>query len=128
MNDVSYESPRSDAMRDLGQVLAAQQAHQPAGSAATEEVARDFLARVQRDIDEQVDLRVQQQLTTWKAANPGTWLSQRDRAQHAKEVMLGSLGIGVPLTIGAGIFGGIWGIVIVWVGLIIINVAWAQHS
>jgi hypothetical protein len=83
---------------------------------------------VQRDIDEQVDLRVQQQLAAWKAANPGSWLSQRDRAQQAKEVMLGSLGIGVPLTIGAGIFGGIWGIVIVWVGLIIINVAWARRS
>jgi hypothetical protein len=128
MNNVSYDSPRPDAVRDLSQALAAQQARQPAGSPATEELARDFLARMQRDIDEQVDLRVQQQLATWKASNPGTWLSQRDRAQQAKEVMLGSLGIGVPLTIGAGIFGGIWGIVIVWVGLIIINVAWARRS
>jgi hypothetical protein len=125
MNDVSYESPRPDAVRDLSQALAAQQA---AGAPATEEVARDFLARVQRDIDEQVDLRVQQQLAAWMATKLGTGLSPRDRAQQAKEVMLGSLGIGVPLTIGAGIFGGIWGIVIVWVGLIILNVAWARRS
>jgi hypothetical protein len=34
----------------------------------------------------------------------------------------------VPLTLFAGIFGQIWGIVIVWVGLIIINVAWARRS
>ena len=125
MNDMSYEPPRPDAVRDLSQALAAQQA---AGAPPTEDLARGFLARVQRDIDEQVDLRVQQQLATWKPANPGTWLSQRDRAQQAKEVMLGSLGIGVPLTIGAGIFGGIWGIVVVWAGLIIINVAWARRG
>ncbi len=125
MNDVSSQAPRPDAVRDLSEALAAQQA---AGPSSADALAQRFLARVQRDIDEQVDLRVQQQLATWKAANPGTWLSQRDRAQQAKEVMLGSLGIGVPLTIGAGIFGGIWGIVIVWVGLIIINVAWARRS
>ena len=128
MNDVSYESPRPDAVRDLSQALASQQAQQPAGAPATEELARDFLARVQRDIDEQVDRRLQQQLVHWQGANRSDSLSPRDRAHHAKGVMLGSLGIGVPLTIGAGIFGGIWGIVIVWVGLIIINVAWARHS
>jgi hypothetical protein len=125
MNNVSYESPRPDAVRDLSQALAAQQA---AGSPATEQLARDFLARMQRDIDEQVDRRLQQQLVTWQGANRSNSLSPRDRAQQAKEVMLGSLGIGVPLTIGAGIFGGIWGIVMVWVGLIIINVAWARRS
>ena len=125
MNDVSNQAPHLAAVRDLSEALAAQQA---AGPSSADALAQSFLARVQRDIDEQVDLRVQQQLATWKTANPRTWLSQRDRAQQAKEVMLGSLGIGVPLTLFAGIFGGIWGIVIVWVGLVIINVAWARRS
>jgi hypothetical protein len=58
MNEVSYGAPRPEPARDLGATLAAQEAN----PAATEALARDFLARVQRDIDEQVDLRVQQGL------------------------------------------------------------------
>ena len=121
MNEVSYEGMRRpEAVRDLSQALTAQHVADPA---ATEELARNFLARVQRDVDEQVDLRVQQQLATWQGAK-GPSKKQRE---HATELMLGSLGIGVPLTLFAGIFGGIWGIVVVWIGLVIINVAWARR-
>ena len=42
--------------------------------------------------------------------------------------MLGSLGIGVPLTLFAGVFGGLPGIVVVWVGLVLINVAWSRGA
>lgn len=115
MNEVTYGTPQPDAVRDLSNTMAAQQM----APAQTEELARTFLARVQRDIDEQVDLRVQQRLSTWKPP--------RGVSNQEKELMLGSLGIGVPLTLFAGIFGGIWGIIIVWVGLIIINVAWSQR-
>lgn len=119
MNEISYGAPRPDAVRDLGETIAAQQA---GGPAQTEALAHNFLARVQRDIDEQVDLRLQQRLTTWQ----GSAAPSKKQLDHARELMLGSLGIGVPLTLFAGIFGGIGGIVVVWVALVIINVAWSR--
>ena len=57
VNEISYDAPRPEAVRDLNQTLLTQQ---QAGPVATEQLARDFLARVQRDIDEQVDMRVRQ--------------------------------------------------------------------
>lgn len=121
MNEVSYGTPQPDVVRDLSNTMAAQQV----APAQTEEMARNFLARVQRDIDEQVDLRVKQQLATWKDAKGIT--------NQEKELILGTLGItlgvGVPLSGIAGYFGHGWGIVIVWVCLVLINinVAWAQR-
>lgn len=119
MNEISYGEPRPEAVRDLSQTLTAQQA---AGPASTEALAQNFLARVQRDIDEQVDLRVQQQLANWKPPSPSR------SAQKDMEFMLGSLGISIPLTaIAAFIGGGIWGVAVVWAGIIIINLVWAQR-
>ena len=116
MNEISYEEPRPDAARDLANAL---QQHYAAAPAQADALARGFLAQVQRDIDEQVDLRVQQQMAAFKPS--------KRAAQDQKELMLGSLGIGVPLTLFAGIFGGIPGIIVVWIGLVLINVAWAQR-
>ena len=119
MNEISYGEPRPEAVRDLSQSLTAQQA---AGPASTEALAQNFLARVQRDIDEQVDLRVQQYLATWKPPKPSKSASQD------KEVLLGSLGIAVPLTaIAAFSPAGLLGVIIIWIGIILINVAWFQR-
>ena len=129
MNEISYDAPRPEAVHELGQALAAQQAGSPA---QTEALAQSFLARMQRDIDEQVDLRVQQQidvriqqyLATWKPPMPKT----ASNSEPNLPLALGSMGIAIPLTaIAASLGGGIWGIIIVWVGLVIINVSWSRH-
>lgn len=115
MNEVSYGTPQPDVVRDLSNTMAAQQV----APAQTEELARNFLARLQRDIDEQVDLRVQQGIATSKAP--------RGISNQEKELILGSMGIAIPLTGAAGYFGGIWGIVVLWACLVIINVVWSQR-
>ena len=115
MNEAPYGQPRPAMTHDLGATLTTQ----GADPAAAEALAKDFLARVQRDIDEQVDLRVQQQLTTTRKGSP---LSPQELG-----LALGSLGIGIPLSAIASIFGHLPGLVLVWGGLIIINVAWSQR-
>lgn len=115
MNEISYGEPRPEAVRDLSQTLAAQQL---AGSMGTEELARNFLARVQRDIDEQVDLRVRQQVATIK-------MPQSSSSSDFKQVAITSLVIGALLTVAKSTDLGAGGIAIVWAALVIVNVLWA---
>lgn len=122
MNDISHDAPRPESVRDLSQTMLAQE---QAGPAATEELARNFLARVQRDIDEQVDMRVRQLVASGQLPAPSAKQLKRQQ-DHSKEVLLGSLGIGVPLTLFGGAFGGLPGIIVVWIGLVLINVAWSR--
>jgi len=117
MNEISYDSPRPEAVQDLSQTMMAQQA---GGPVQTEELARNFLARVQRDIDEQVDLRVQQRLATWKAP--------RAAGNEMKEVAIVSLVIGMILTLAKASDLGAGGIAIVWVGIVAVNLVWAVVS
>lgn len=120
MNEVSSDAPRPDAVRDLSALLA-QQAGTPA---QTDELARTFLARVQRDIDEQVDLRVQQQLAALtRSTKDGNKISDQELG-----LSLGSLGIGIPLVGAAGYFAGLPGIIVVLAALAIINVAWSRRG
>jgi hypothetical protein len=44
----------------------------------------------------------------------------RRRRDHQKELVLGAMGIGVPLLVIAGVFGGIWGIALVCAMLAVI--------
>ena len=44
------------------------------------------------------------------------------RRDHQKELVLGAMGIGVPLLVIAGVFGGIWGIALVCAMLAVIAV------
>jgi hypothetical protein len=124
VNEISYDAPRPEAVHDLNQTLLAQQ---QAGPVATEQLARDFLARVQRDIDEQVDMRVRQLVAAGQLPAPSA-KQQKRQQDHAKEMLLGSLGIGVPLTLFAGAFGHLPGIIAVWVGLVLINIAWSRST
>lgn len=118
MNEVSFDAPRPEAVRDLSGTIAAQAQH--ADPAVTEELAKNFLTRVQRDIDEQVDLRVHQQLASG---------NQRRKPITSEELglALGSLGIGIPLSGIAGVFGHLPGLITVWVALAIINLSWARR-
>ena len=126
MNEISYEPARTgaatDAASELSQMLAAQETASPA---SREALAQSFLARVQRDIDEQVDFRVKQQLAT---SRPTQTTASSQTPQSAQLAMaLGSMGIAIPLTAIAGGIAGLPGIIIVWLGLILINVAWTQR-
>lgn len=116
MNEVSYSDTHSDAVRDLGQALASQQT---AGPASTEALAQSFLVRVQRDIDEQVDRRIQQQLVGWKAP--------KRTAGSEKEIAVASLVVGFLVTLTKASDLGAGGIAIVWSAILLINIVWAWN-
>lgn len=116
MNNVSYDEPRPEAVRDLNATLAAQQL---GGAPASEELARNFLVHVQRDIDDQVDQRVQQRLATWKGApvsSPGG---------DPRSIAVASLLIGGFLTLTRTTDLGTAGIAIVWGAIVAVNIVWA---
>lgn len=115
MNRVTNEEPRSDAVRDLGEAIAVRQ---EGGTASPDALAQSFLAQMRRDIEIQVDQRVQEQLTH---------LPRGGRLSEGVIVplVLGSLGIGIPLSVVAGVFGGFPGILVVWICLVLINMAWS---
>lgn len=120
MNEIVPDAPRPEAARGLRDTLLAQQAATPAQA---DEMARNFLARVQRDIDEQVDLRVQQLMTRTAAPTSSPGISNQD-----KELILGSLGIGVGLTAVVGIFGVDIAVAIIgWLCILLVNVAWVRR-
>lgn len=86
-------------------------------SLATQELSQQILVGMQSSIEAQVDWRLQQ-----RAAKSGSG--------SAKNVglILGSLGIGIPLMGIAGAFGGLPGIIAVCIMLISVNAAWASHA
>jgi len=131
VNQVSYDQPEPGAgiAQPQGSAWAGQQAQ-------GEALAQGFLARVQRDIDEQVDLRVQQQLAARSAmpsSPPAVPVAQQSRSMGHKGrgedvgIALGSLVLGIPLSAIAGHAAQLTGIIVVWVGLVIINLAWSQR-
>lgn len=84
--------------------------------ASNQELAHLVAMELQRDIDARID---------WS-------LQQRQPARHSITGMelgliLGSIGIAVPLTAIAAAAAGLPGILIVWLGLVLINVAWSIH-
>ena len=120
MNEVSSGAARPDAVRDLSAAL---QAQQPVGPAASDELAHNFLARVQRDIDEQVDQRLQQCLANWKGPR-----SVATAGKDWRDVAVTSLIIGAILTIVKASDLGVAGIAVVWGAVIAVNIIWAIVS
>ena len=120
MNRVSAEDPRPDTVRDLADAIAVRQ---EGGSAAPEVLARGFLDQLQDEINRQVDRRVEEQIARRKGGAGG--------AAPDKEMILGlalgSMGIAVPLSAIAGYFGHSAGLALVWVSIVIINIAWSQR-
>ena len=121
MNTVSSEGPWPDPTPHPGTSPSLPDAP---GLTPADALPPAALAHLRRDIDEQVDLRVQQHL----AATPPP-----PRGLTAAEVplVLGSLGIGIPLSaIAGGIAGGIAGLpglIVAWVGLVLVNLAWMHR-
>jgi hypothetical protein len=84
---------------------------------ATERLAQLILMGMQQDIETQIDWRLQQR----GVAN------KRVISNEEIGVILGSVGIAIPLTAIAAASAGFWGILVVWIGLVLINVAWSQR-
>ncbi len=92
----------------------------PPGLTPADALPSAALAHLRCEIDEQVDLRVQQHLA---AAVP----PPRGITGAEVPLVLGSLGLGIPLSAAAGNFGGLPGLLIAWVGLVLVNLAWLRR-
>lgn len=88
----------------------------PAGADAIQQLAQQILLGMQRDIEAQIDWKLQRH--TPGGARVGSL---------EVGLILGSIGIGVPLTAIAGAAAGLPGLAIVWIALVLINVAWAAR-
>jgi hypothetical protein len=82
------------------------------GAELEPQLIEGFLARLEKEIDVRVDARLE------RSERP------RDRVSHVP-VALGSLGIGIPLTGAAGGTVGFAGVLVVWIGIVCVNFAYA---
>jgi hypothetical protein len=85
-------------------------------TSSTQELAQLIAMEMQRDIDARIDWSLQQRQP-----------AHRDITSNELGLILGSIGIAIPLTAIAAALVGLPGILIVWLGLAIINVAWAMR-
>ena len=109
MNEFTYAGTQAGTSDDVNRLLATQ-------PAVTDELAQKILMGMQHDIEAQIDWRLQQRGASRKRLD-----------SQETGLILGSIGIGVPLTAIAGALTGLAGIVVVWIALTLINVAWAAR-
>jgi hypothetical protein len=105
------------------EIRAAAEVHSELGPNYRDAVIDSFLDKVGREIDARVDARVAQQ----SASAPAQQHSHQHRNFNgAFAVPLASLIFGIPLTaIAANSHSGALGIFIVWIGIAVVNIAYA---
>ena len=90
--------------KDLEAIVAARNDLDPSYEPALVEA---FLERVDEAVEKRVEAEVE----------------AREDDGFDKEMALSSMGLGIPITVVAGIFGDVYGIAIAWAGIVGVNVA-----
>lgn len=111
--DFPYGEHSAAMAPDPGQNLAAY----PAAAGSTQELAQLILMGMQQDIDTRIDWRLQQQPR-----------AKKGMTGQEVGVILGTIGMGIPLTAIAAAGAGLPGIVLIWICLAAINLVWAVRS
>jgi hypothetical protein len=107
------------------EVRAAAEVHSELGPGYRDAVIDSFLDKVGREIDARVDARVAQQ----SAQPPAQQQHQHKRFNGSFAVAMGSLIFGIPITaIAANSRSGALAIFIVWLGIAVVNIAYAITS
>lgn len=119
------------SVEDVAGTVAARQA---LGPDAEEAVIREFLDRTGREIDIRVEARVEARLSEWQRTHPVSSSSGRPSRHNQARLALAivSLSMSIPLTaitmsLGNGFAGPAMALV-VWAGIIAVNVAYAIGS
>jgi hypothetical protein len=94
---------------------AAIEARRELGTELEPQVVDAFVERIERRIDERVASRV----------GPRGRRDDRDERSASIGVALGSMGIGIPLTGIAAGTAGLAGLLVCWIGIVLVNVAYA---
>ena len=113
-----------------GELRAAAETHKELGPEYRDAVLESFVERVEREIDARVDARLAQAAVRPAAPQPAPPAPARQSKPFSPLVMaLGSITLGIPITaivVAAGAHPtGIWGLLVVWIAIAVINVAYA---
>ena len=125
-----YRGDVTDSPLSAGDLRAAAETHKELGPEYRDAVLESFVERVGREIDARVDARLAQAAVRPVAPQPAPAAPARQPKQFSPLAMaLGSIALGIPITaivVAAGAHPtGIWGLLVVWIAIAVINVAYA---
>ena len=125
-----YRGDVTDSPLSAGDLRAAAETHKELGPEYRDAVLESFVERVGREIDARVDARLAQAAVRPAAPQPAPPPPARQPKQFSPLAMaLGSIALGIPITaivVAAGSHPtGIWGLLVVWIAIAVINVAYA---
>ena len=120
----------TDSPLSAGELRAAAETHKELEPEYRDAVLESFVERVGREIDARVDARLAQAAVRPVAPQPAPAAPARQPKQFSPLAMaLGSIALGIPITaivVAAGAHPtGIWGLLVVWIAIAVINVAYA---
>ena len=121
----------TDSPLSAGDLRAAAETHKELPAEYRDAVLDSFVDRVGREIDARVDARLAQAAARPAASQPAPAApARRPQKQFSPLAMaLGSIALGIPITaivVAAGAHPtGIWGLLVVWIAIAVINVAYA---
>lgn len=120
----------TDSPLSAGELRAAAETHKELGPEYRDAVLESFVERVGREIDARVDARLAQAAVRPVAPQPAPPPPARQPKQYSPLAMaLGSIALGIPITaivVAAGAHPvGFAGLLVVWIAIAVINVAYA---
>jgi hypothetical protein len=126
-----YRGDVTDSPLSAGELRAAAETHKELDPEYRDAVLESFVERVGREIDARVDARLAQAAVRPAAPQPAPPAPARQSKPFSPLVMaLGSITLGIPITALVVAAGkdpvGFWGLVVVWVAIAVINVAYAE--
>ena len=125
-----YLGDVTDSPLSAGELRAAAETHKELGPDYRDAVLDSFVERVGREIDARVDARLAQAAVRPVAPQPAPPPPARQPKQYSPLAMaLGSIALGIPITaivVAAGNHpAGFGGLLVVWIAIAVINVAYA---
>ena len=124
-----YRGDVTDSPLSAGDLRAAAETHKELGPEYRDAVLESFVERVGREIDARVDARLAQGAVRPVASQPAPPAPARQPKQYPLLMALGSIALGIPITaivVAAGTHPvGFAGLLVVWVAIAVINVAYA---
>ena len=121
----------SDTPLSAGELRAAAETHKELGAEYRDAVLESFVERVGREIDARVDARLAQAAVRPMAPQqaPPPPAPRQPKQFSPLAMALGSITLGIPITalvVAAGTQPvGFWGLLVVWIAIAVINVAYA---
>jgi hypothetical protein len=128
-----YRDDVTDSPLSAGELRAAAETHKELGPEYRDAVLESFVDRVGREIDARVDARLAQAAARPMApqATATAPVPRASKPFSPLAMALGSITLGIPISaiaVAAGAHpAGLWGLLVVWIAIAVINVAYASR-